>query len=343
MIKSLQIRTQNQNYYLICGLCFSFLVHILLFFALNQKNELITQGQISIHVELAFEKKKQLVSLPQKLEEQNVDKNLETNLEAQQSSQVEKEQIKRGDPLAGQTSADKTISNQNNTQTHKKTHKSIPEITKPNNLQKATSKSLSENQNQKLSSFKLDQATLLNKFAQSNNSEKNYQTPENYTPFSRAAGSGASIIGLSGSNDFLPHLPDGDLTMLNAKANLFAVFVRRVATKVFAQLRQVGWEELRSMDLRNISDFCTVSAIMSLSGELISVKLESSSGSSRFDQVLISAVKNGAKDNNPPIKAALDDGNIHFTFKSRSWSQFGAARNGAPYERRWILLGTGLE
>ncbi len=164
-----------------------------------------------------------------------------------------------------------------------------------------------------------------------------------YQAFTRPSGSGAAFVGLQGSSDFLPNLPDGDITLLNAKADRYAVFVRRVATQVFAQLRLVGWDTLMSGDIRAISDFTTVYATLSPQGQLLKVTLEDGSGSSRFDNVVIEASKRGAKDSNPPPGALGDDGNIHFVFKARSWSQVGAnRRTGALSERRWLLLATGL-
>ena len=53
-------------------------------------------------------------------------------------------------------------------------------------------------------------------------------------------GTGAKFFGNSGSTDYLPNLPDGDITLLNTKADHFAVFVRRVAARVFAALRSSG-------------------------------------------------------------------------------------------------------
>lgn len=164
------------------------------------------------------------------------------------------------------------------------------------------------------------------------------------TPFSRAPGSGARIVGARGSTDFLPTLPDGDLTLLNTKASVHAVFVRRVAIQVFSNLRASGWEQLRASDVRAMTEETTVRAVLSPTGRLLRASLERSSGSPRFDEVLEAAVRRGARDPNPPKAAALKDGNIHFIFKARSWVMTGSdPRTGAPRERRWLVLGTGLE
>lgn len=163
-------------------------------------------------------------------------------------------------------------------------------------------------------------------------------------PFSRPFGSGAAFVGMSGTNDYLPNLPDGDITLLNTKADMFAVFVRRVALQVFGQLRSVGWDNMSSSDVRAIAKDSTVRAVLSKQGALLRVTLEDASGSRRFDDVLLDAVKLGAKDPNPPNGAEATDGNIHFIFKARSWSRFASdPRSGAPMERRWLLLATGLD
>jgi len=188
-------------------------------------------------------------------------------------------------------------------------------------------------------SLKLDQGTLLSKFASKKEPVKNTSSE----PFSRPSGSGAQFIGLGGSSDFLPNLPDGDITLLNAKADKFAVFVRRVATQVFAAMRANGLELLSIPDLQSAREMNTVRAVLSPSGDLIKVTIESESGSSRFDEVLLGAVKKGAKDKNPPKDAAGPDGNYYFVFKSQSWARNEVSKTGAHFRRMWLLLATGLE
>jgi hypothetical protein len=164
-----------------------------------------------------------------------------------------------------------------------------------------------------------------------------------YAAFSRPPGTGATFVGSGGVSDHLPNLPDGDITLLNAKANTYAGFVRRVAVQVFAQLRSQGWEKLSMNEVRRIDDFTTIEAILSPEGRFISLRLVEGSGSSSFDSVVKQAVAGGMKDPNPPAGARAADGMIHFIFKARSWTSIGAGRSGAPSEHRWILLATGLE
>lgn len=192
-------------------------------------------------------------------------------------------------------------------------------------------------------SMKLDQGTLIAKFSEKKEaSTKTSLTPSQ--PFSRPSGSGAKFLGLRGTTDFLPNLPDGDITLLNAKADKYAVFVRRVATQVFAAMRANGLELLSIPDLQNAREMNFVRAVLSPKGDLIKVTIEDSSGSGRFDEVLLSAVKNGAKDKNPPKDAAAADGNYHFIFKSQSWARNEVnPKTGAHFRRMWLLLATGLE
>jgi len=194
----------------------------------------------------------------------------------------------------------------------------------------------------------IDQQELLGRFKEIP-PPRQEQTPDpfndtSYRPFSRPFGSGAAFLSGQGSPDFLPHLPDGDITFLNAKAYTHAVFVRRVAEQVFSELRHSGWETLQLRDLRSIGEPATVSGVLSLDGKVEQVTIVSQSGSDQFDRLLSSAVHKGLRDPNPPRAAALDDNHIHFIFKAQSWGQpFVHPRTGAPTERRWLLLATGLE
>jgi hypothetical protein len=202
-----------------------------------------------------------------------------------------------------------------------------------------------------LKDLTLDDSTLALKFGNKPapaNQQKSSQAPSQslseYQAFSRPPGSGAAFLGTAGISDHLPNLPDGDITLLNAKANTYASFVRRVAVQVFTQLRAQGWERLSGQQIRQLQDFATIEAVLSLEGKFIRASLVETSGSSEFDSVVNLSVTNGARDPNPPPGAAAKDGLIHFIFKARSWSQMGFnRRSGAPAEHRWLLLATGLE
>jgi outer membrane biosynthesis protein TonB len=159
-----------------------------------------------------------------------------------------------------------------------------------------------------------------------------------YRPFG-SQGIGSIFNRRSGSADYLPNVTDGDLTLLNAKADRHAVFVRRVALQVFGALRRESWAELSYQSIRRLKDYTTIRAVMSPEGRLLEVIYESGSGVGEFDNLVKKAAKIGAWDKNPPASARHADGNIHFIFKARSWSRpMGEARR----EQRWLLLSTGL-
>jgi hypothetical protein len=78
--------------------------------------------------------------------------------------------------------------------------------------------------------------------------------------------------GSGGSLDFLPAVRDGDITMLNTKADQFAPFVRRVAVRVF----ETFWIQLRRGIGRGLTDSieegAVVEAVMDRQGQLIDFK-----------------------------------------------------------------------
>lgn len=198
-----------------------------------------------------------------------------------------------------------------------------------------------------LKDLRLDNSTLSSKFTSTRDSTQaskpESRSTTNYKAFSRPQGSGATFIGTGGISDHLPNLPDGDITLLNAKANIYASFVRRVAVQVFTQLRTQGWDRLQARDIKRVRQHAVIEAILSPQGKLIETRIIEQSGSQSFDRVVESAAQSGAKDPNPPSGAQADDGSIHFIFKARSWTQLGAnPRSGAPTEYRWLLLATGL-
>lgn len=143
-----------------------------------------------------------------------------------------------------------------------------------------------------------------------------------------------------GTSDFLLNIPEGDITLLNAKADHFAVFVRRVALQVFGSLKRQSWQQLPFQEATKVRDFVIVHVVMSLTGKFLSADIGESSGSVAFDRMLFSATEEGAWDQHPPPGAEALDGNIHFIFQAKIWSQ--ASPNGYG-EQRWLLLGTGLQ
>ncbi len=315
------------------ALVISVLLHILLGLNLTFYRSV---PQESAAIEVEFSPDKQIVTPSNSVETPPLAPP-ETNRLSDLDSAVEKESIKRGEAGAPIRSMNDSGAVTPPQAEAKKLPMQTPNKPAPKEVSKTPP------------NLKLDQSTLLDQFGRTPKparvdplNELNSEAA-NYQAFSRPPGSGARFMGNGGSSDYLPSLPDGDLTLLNAKANQYAVFVRRVAVQVFAELRQVGWESLRAADIRGISSDSIFEAVMGPNGELVSVTPVEASGSRNFDEVLRIAVTKGARDRNPPAGAKADDGQIHFIFKARSWVGISnGARNQAPIERRWLLLATGL-
>lgn len=337
------------NRYLLLGLVLSAILHVALIWALNPlkapKDEAILVVDLIPSIpEPKFKEptqQKQIVS-PSQTSSETAPK-LDTRLLSDRDSSVEKEQIKRGDdPNSGKVIGKQLSSPPSQAAKQFKAAKAEKQ------------ESNSEGPPKKLTQLRLDSDTMREKFAvKSPHDPKTMEeevqratsgsASEGYRTFSRPIGAGAAVLGTGGSPDYLPNLPDGDITMLNAKASRFAVFVRRVATGVFSQLRSQGWDSLRGEDIVAISQPAIMRATLSPQGKLMGVTLLRPSGSDRFDQVLSAAVKAGARDPNPPKEAADENGNFSFIFQSQSWAKMALSRNGAPTQRRWLLLATGLE
>ncbi len=317
------------------GLLVSVGIHVILFYLLfvARAPALTVPSTIDVTFEIEPQKKEQaksqIVTPPdQALEEKPLDT---SPLVSDRDFKVERESIKRGDaPNAGP-----------DTRPHSKPQRESPP--------KSVGKTQEQTPPPVLKQLTLDEDTLREKFAekpQPTDKAPNSKTTDiaSYQAFSRPSGSGASVFGTDGSSDYLPYLPDGDLTLLNAKAEKFAVFVRRVALQVFSNLRQSGWDQLTASNIRSIVNYATITAVLSPQGKLLKVTIEDGSGSPLFDSVVEQSVRKGAVDPNPPAPAVAPDGNIHFIFKSRSWSDVGLdRRSGNPFERRWLMLSTGLE
>lgn len=292
--------------------------------------------------ELAREPRRQLVSSAESLTAPPL---VETPLLSDRDSSAARELVKRGD---APDAAPKTMP----PPATKSTNKPVMRLDEKAPAGQPSSKKqgargAENSESPQLRSLSLDSKSALQQFGAEGllgkAADQEREVGSGYEAFSRPSGSGARIVGTEGIPDFLPNLPDGDITMLNAKADKFAVFVRRVALQVFSELRHTGWETLSARDVRSIGDFTTIEAVLSLNGDLEAVTIHGQSGSSRFDNVVAAAVRRGGRDPNPPPAAVADDGKIHFIFKARSWSRHAVdGRTGRPFEQRWLLLSTGL-
>lgn len=255
-----------------------------------------------------------------------------TALLSSKESVVLREQIKRGEERA-------------ETVIQRQSQKSEPRLQKDisKNTQATKSKAtIPQSASLTLSPDALEKA-LKNKSAvkETQSEEKieaNKQSSE-YTPFKKSD-SNELFRSSPGTLDYLPHIPDGDVTLLNAKANRYAIFVRRVALQVFGALRKKSWQQLSAREIFKIRDNVVVYASMSKEGKLLNVRIGSTSGSESFDKTVFDAASEGTWDQNPPQGAESNDGLIHFIFQAKTWSR----RSGeAMQEQRWLLLGTGLK
>jgi hypothetical protein len=146
--------------------------------------------------------------------------------------------------------------------------------------------------------------------------------------------------GRGGSMDFLPAIREGDITLLNTKAEQFAPFVRRVAVRVFENFIILLRRSYANGEV-SAEEEVSVEAVMDKSGRLVSLTTKERSATSALatDRSLQSALHEGFFDRNPPPGAESNDGNIHFMFVARV---IGVADPSGRRVPAWALLGTGL-
>lgn len=288
---------------------------------------------------------------------------VETNLRSDKDSSTEMEQIKRGLPGSSSPPAKRVQPQQ-----EQKPVKQTPPKNEAKSAAKLETKSAQKDSSQAAKAspptLRLGAGSLLEKLEKKPSPEEETnearlqalvrgkappqkteasdtsreQQLREYQPF-RPSSIDSLFSTRSGSADYLPTVQDGEVTLLNAKADRHAIFVRRVALQVFGALRKQSWSEISYSRLKHASNFITVYATMSAEGNLLSVNVRDGSGSSIFDKVVESAVRTGTWDQNPPAGALAEDGTIRFVFKSKTWARrVGDARR----EQRWLLLSTGL-
>jgi len=131
-----------------------------------------------------------------------------------------------------------------------------------------------------------------------------------------------ALPGPIGTPDVLPDIRQGNLTFLNAKANRFAPFVRRVALRVFQHLIIFQRKNMHIDDVVAAHDMSTIEAKIDTQGNLKKLIIHTRSGSYAVDEALLRACENGAWDENPPAEAVAEDGMIHFIFRSDINAQY---------------------
>lgn len=142
-----------------------------------------------------------------------------------------------------------------------------------------------------------------------------------------------------GTLDYLPDVREGDITLLNTKAEVFAPFVRRVAVRVF----QNFWISLKK-DLSNAplsaEEQIEAEAVMDPRGEMIAFTITKRSPRITLasDRRLQQACNVAFFDRNPPPGARFEDGNIHFVFATAI--EAAPSARGAAF---WVQLAAGLK
>lgn len=134
--------------------------------------------------------------------------------------------------------------------------------------------------------------------------------------------------GMRGSFDYLPDVAQGNLTMLNTKADRFAPFVRRVGTRVFQNLLIYQRQNLEASDILAANDVVTARVTLDASGKLKNLEVEDHSGSMAVDQTLIDALRQAAFDDNPPKAAANANGEYEFVFQAQLLAGVGPGPRG---------------
>jgi hypothetical protein len=259
----------------------------------------------------------------------------ETNLLSDKNTLVEKQSLKKGDlpeakPLKKTSESVSSKINLKNQQTIKDKKSTSKQKDNKNEANLVDRKKIL---NSILESTQYEiNKDIQNSNLKSSNMEKQISQEEQENRLN-------SLAGISGNPDLLKGIPDGEVTLLNAKADRFAVFVRRVALQVFSNLRNSNWYEIGNLSQGLQTEEITVRAILDKNGKFESFEMLESSKVEIFDKALKRSVSKGAWDRNPPQAALTPEGKINFIFKAKAWV------NGSPNgrSRQWIQLATGLE
>jgi len=154
---------------------------------------------------------------------------------------------------------------------------------------------------------------------------------------------GSAFSSRPGSNDFLPTIREGDVTLLNTKAERFAPFVRRV----FQHLQMSLEQAVRARGVVGGREFAVVEAVMNKQGQLVTARVvqrESNSNLAADRRLLETTKPDIFFDANPPPGAEASDGNIHFVLLVDLMVQSGVdPRSGVPGAGYSGIAGVGLD
>lgn len=174
-------------------------------------------------------------------------------------------------------------------------------------------------------------------------------TPNTQARLSRdlLGGSGATFSNRPGISDYLPDIREGSVTMLNTKAERFAPFVRRVATRIFQHVSIRLSQNARGALAGSGHDTAVVEAIMNRQGRMVSARLveQQIQTSLGVDRELLGATRPETFfDSNPPDGAEGNDGNIHFILVIDLTVQSGIdPRTNRPASGYYGVIGVGLD
>ena len=258
----------------------------------------------------------------------------DTRFKSDRDASVEKQQVKRGNPKPGESALGESAA------AKPAKPKPAPPAPKPVANSRGTGGRQARPQVAALPNLDrlLPNALKL--------SQEGYGQPAEPPPAERAdrqlarGGNDGLFIptGPTGTLDYLPDIREGDITLLNTKADVFAPFVRRVAVRVFQNLLIALKRDLSNTNI-STQETIEAEAVMSPAGEMLgfTVVKRSPRVALALDRRMQQACNVAFFDRNPPPGARAADGNIHFQFVTTFEAQ--STPRGLAYA---VMLGTGL-
>ncbi len=150
--------------------------------------------------------------------------------------------------------------------------------------------------------------------------------------------------GPRGSADYLPDVRQGNITLLNTKADRFAPFVRRVGMRVFQTFSMEFKQEIYAGTVPEGRENVEIEAVMTRDGKRVDVFLKQHTGNLSADRTLLGTLTDQIFfDENPPAEAVAADGRIHFVFAldAQVFYQGGRRGEGRQPGGQWVF-GAGL-